>query len=53
MKEWQILRAVGGTTVVVGYVWASDEVAAVRLAAEKFGLSDQDQTLEATLVNSP
>jgi hypothetical protein len=40
MHEWQILRASESRADSLGFVWASDEEEALRVAADKFGAAD-------------
>ena len=47
MEEWCILRVVGEEVRIVGYVWATDEAAAIREAINRFALVGLEQEIVA------
>ena len=53
MHEWLITHPTQEGARIIGYVWATDEAAAIAVAVEKFGLASEAKTLEAHLVTSP
>jgi len=51
--EWCVLRVVGETVQTVGYVWATEEEAAISEAIKRFGPVGRGQSLVAHRVPQP